>query len=132
MTVYVDTSAFLALLNADDEFHFKASSIWSDLLASNIRLVTNSFVLVETYALVQNRLGLDAVRTVAQDIIPLFEIHWIDNDLYQPAITACLSANRRYLSLVDCSSFITMLRSKITKVFTFDSHFAEQGFEVII
>jgi predicted nucleic acid-binding protein len=131
MSVYVDTSAFLAVLNVDDDFYYKAAPIWFELLNNNDRLITNSFVLVETYALVQNRIGLDAVRTLTQDIVPLLEVRWIDEDLYQQAITPFLSANRRQLSLVDCSSFVTMHRFKIAKVFTFDEHFSEQGFEVL-
>ena len=131
MNVYVDTSAILALLNANDDFHAKAAAIWIDLLDQSTRLTTNSFVLVETYALVQNRLGLDAVRTLAQNIIPIFEIKWIDNSLYQQTITTYLTANRRQLSLVDCSSFIVMYRLNINKAFTFDNHFREQGFEVL-
>lgn len=131
MNVYVDTSAILALLNASDDFHVKAAAIWLDLLDQNTRLSTNSFVLVETYALVQNRLGLDAVRTLAQNIIPVFEIKWIDNSLYQETITTYLTANRRQLSLVDCSSFIVMYRFNINTAFTFDNHFREQGFEVL-
>lgn len=42
-----------------------------------------------------------------------------------------LTANRRQLSLVDCSAFETMRRLDIETVFTFDEHFREQGFNVI-
>lgn len=131
MKVFVDTSAFLAFLNADDEFYIKAASIWCDLLNDEAELITNSFVLVETYALAQNRLGLDAVRTLAKDVMPLFEIKWINDDLYQQATTAFLSANRRQLSVVDCTSFVTMRRYDISAAFTFDRHFIEQGFEAL-
>lgn len=131
MKVFVDTSAFLAVLNADDEFHAKAAASWHDLLTHEAELITNSFVLVETYALVQNRLGLDAVRTLAKDLMPLFKVKWMDDDLYQQAVTSFLSANRRQLSMVDCASFITMHRYDISVVFTFDRHFSEQGFEVL-
>ncbi len=131
MNVYVDTSAFLAILHAGDDFHPKAASIWIDLLDKGAALITNSFVLVETFALVQNRLGLDAARTLARDIIPLFEIKWIDGDLYQQAMTTYLTANRRQLSLVDCSSFVVMHRYHLVTAFTFNPHFQEQGFEVL-
>jgi predicted nucleic acid-binding protein len=131
MKVFVDTSAFLAVLNADDDFHQQAAAIWLDLLTEETRLITNSFVLVETYALVQNRLGLDAVRTLAKEILPLFEVKWIDNQFYQQAATSLFAANRQQLSLVDCSSFVTMHQNNIEFVFSFDRHFSEQGFEVL-
>lgn len=131
MNIYMDTSAFLAILNAVDEFHRQAAVVWDNLLNENVRLTTNSFVLVETHALVQKRLGLEAVRILTKDIIPLFEVTWIDEELYQQSITSYLSANRRQLSLVDCTSFVTMLKLNVTKVFTFDPHFEEQGFEIL-
>lgn len=52
MKVYVDTSAFLAILNADDEFHSKAAMIWHDLLTDATGFITNSFVLVEINAFI--------------------------------------------------------------------------------
>jgi predicted nucleic acid-binding protein len=42
-----------------------------------------------------------------------------------------LVANRRDLSLVDCTSFEVMRRNGLEVVFTFDPHFHEQGFQVI-
>jgi predicted nucleic acid-binding protein len=47
---------------------------------------------------------------------------------YQQAIDVLLAANRRQLSLVDCSSFLLMRELGLRHVFTFDRHFAEQGF----
>jgi predicted nucleic acid-binding protein len=44
--------------------------------------------------------------------------------------SALLAANRRLLSLVDCTSFQTMRLRGISRVFTFDHHFKEYGFEV--
>jgi predicted nucleic acid-binding protein len=41
------------------------------------------------------------------------------------------TANRRQLSLVDYTGFETMRHLGIEKVFTFDEHFREQGFELI-
>lgn len=130
MNVFVDTSAFLAVLNAGDEFHAQALPIWHKLLDGHTKLHTNSFVLVESYALIQNRLGLDAVRTFTKDIYPVLNIHWVEENTFQQSMLSLVSANRKNLSLVDCTSFITMLTAKIDKVFTFDGHFKEQGFEI--
>jgi predicted nucleic acid-binding protein len=47
------------------------------------------------------------------------------------AMSALLAANRRTLSLVDCTSFEIMRESGLDTVFTFDAHFSEQGFKVI-
>ena len=38
---------------------------------------------------------------------------------------------RRKLSFVDCVSFMAMRHYKVEKVFGFDRHFVEQGFEIV-
>jgi predicted nucleic acid-binding protein len=128
MSVYVDTSSFLAVLDADDENHETAKKIWTDLLESREGIVCNSYVLVETYALMQHRLGMAAVRAFHEDVFPVLRLEWIDDSLHQQAANALLTANRRNLSLVDCASFTTMRRLGIKKAFAFDKHFSDLGF----
>jgi predicted nucleic acid-binding protein len=53
------------------------------------------------------------------------------NALKELAINTVLTANRRNLNLVDCSSFETMRRLGIKTIFTIDEHSKEQGFQVI-
>jgi predicted nucleic acid-binding protein len=47
------------------------------------------------------------------------------------ATSRFLTAHRRGLSLVDCTTFEVMRNLGLTRAFTLDPHFAEQGFEVI-
>lgn len=129
--VFIDTSAFLALLDADDSGHRRTRAAWVTLLESNVSLSTSNYILVETFALVQNRLGLEAVRVFQEDIVPLLDIRPIDAQVHTAAIGALLAAGRKHLSLVDCSSFEIMRRSGIRKAFTLDRHFREQGFECV-
>jgi len=131
MNVYIDTSAFLAVLNHDDDHHAEAKAIWCYLLDTGASLGTNSYVLVETVAVLQRRLGLDAVRTFFGAIYPLLEIVWVDDALMTLAIPLLLTANRTNLSMVDCTSFLVMQRLQVKKVFAFDRHFAEQGLVVL-
>jgi predicted nucleic acid-binding protein len=131
LTVFIDTSAILAVLDADDLHHSEADVIWQRLLGSDEQLLTTSYVLVETFALVQRRLGMVAVRAVEREIGPLLKVQWLDAEIHQAAMARLLSASRRSLSLVDCSSFETMGRHGIHRAFAFDGHFSEQGFELL-
>ena len=131
MTVFLDTSAILAVLNADDLHHQEADAIWQRLLASDEALLSTSYVLVETFALVQGRFGMDAVRAVERDMVPLLNVHWLDADVHRASVAAWLAANRRSLSLVDCSSFEVMRRHGVQRAFAFDPHFGEQEFELM-
>ncbi|RME55690.1 MAG: VapC toxin family PIN domain ribonuclease, partial [Caldilineae bacterium] len=42
-----------------------------------------------------------------------------------------VGANRRGLSLVDCTSFVVMQQLGIDTAFAFDNHFKEQGFTLL-
>lgn len=128
--IYVDTSAFLAIMDVKDINHLKAEMLWAERVKAT-RFITNSYALIETIALVQSRLGLEALRTLSQDILPVVEIDWLGPEEHEEAVNSVLTANRRQLSLVDCSSFATMRRLRIETVFTFDEHFKEQGFKVL-
>jgi predicted nucleic acid-binding protein len=130
MTTFVDTSGLYAVLDRDDRCHSRAIGAWADLLAEHELLVSN-YVLVETLALVQNRLGVEAVRAVVQDVVPVLQIHWVDAEDHARAVDGLLTANRRDLSLVDCMSFHIMRRHDIQTAFAFDGHFEEQGFTTL-
>ena len=131
MRVFIDTSAFYALLDRDDESHRKAKNSWADLLKNDDTLVTNNYVLVETFALIQHRLSMDAARGFQNDILPLVNIEFVVPELHRSGVSALLSASRRNLSLVDCVSFEMMRTLEVKIAFAFDPHFKEQGFNTL-
>jgi predicted nucleic acid-binding protein len=131
VSTFVDTSAFLAVLDADDAQHTRASRVWSGLVGGEADLLTTSYVLVETFALAQARLGLGAARLLNDDVVPILRVTWVDEALHRAAMTALLTAQRRELSLVDCVSFEVMRRLGSDRAFAFDRHFRQQGFTLI-
>jgi predicted nucleic acid-binding protein len=131
MSVFVDTSALLAVLHGTDAHHARAARVWRALVERDVDLVSSNYVLIETTALLQSRFGLDAVRDLADTIVPLLRVAFVTEDVHASAVAALLAANRRQLSLVDCVSFVTMRRLSVTRAFAFDPHFAEQGFELV-
>ena len=131
MRVFVDTSAFLAVLNKDDHNHSEAKKLWNDLINSERILVSDNYILVESFALIQRRLGMEAVRVFQEDMLPLTNIEWVGAEIHKSSVSALFAASKRKLSLVDCVSFEVMRNLGIKTVFAFDSHFAEQGFQCI-
>jgi len=131
MRIFIDTSAFYALLDRDDANNQKSTKVWINLLRAEHTLVTSNYILVEAFALMQNRLGLEAVRGFQEDILPLITIEFVSPEMHRSGIAALLSASRRSLSLVDCVSFELMRSSGIKSVFAFDNHFKEQGFVIM-
>jgi uncharacterized protein len=131
LSAFVDTSGVLALLDADQPRHREVAAAWRTLLENDERLFATNYVLVETYALIQRRLGLHAVRALTDDFLPLITIDWVDEATHAAAVAALLTAGRRTLSLVDCTSFLVMRRRGVRLAFALDADFEAQGFETI-
>ena len=131
MRVFIDTSAFLAILNADDQNHDRAKQVWADLITRDALLICTNYVLVETVALVQHRLGMQAARVFQEDVLPVVNIEWVNEAHHGAGVSAILTAGRRQLSLVDCVSFEMMRQLGIDTAFVFDHRFEEQGFKII-
>ena len=115
VSLFVDTSALLAFLDADQPRHADVIDAWERAIAGDRHLFTSNYVLVESFALVQRRLGLDALRALADILVPLLRPLWIDEDLHAAAVAALFAASRRKLSLVDCTSFELMRRHGLTE-----------------
>ena len=79
----------------------------------------------------QNRLGFEAADLWSRDVLDIVETLWIDKVLHNLASEIWFSLGRRKLSLVDCTSFIIMRQGKMDKVFGYDRHFTEHGFEIL-
>ena len=77
MTVFVDASAIYAVLDRDDELHGAAHEVWTRILSGDDELVTSNYVVLECFALIQNRLGMDALRTFNDEILPVFRVEWL-------------------------------------------------------
>jgi len=129
--VFLDTSAVLAVLDANDRRHEVARDLWKRHLEAGTMFLTTSYVLLETTALLQRRLGLDALQLFEQDVRPVLEVEWLGEEDHERGVAAVLASGQRGLSLVDCTSFRTMRRRRVRWVFAFDHHFVEEGFETL-
>jgi uncharacterized protein len=128
--VFADTSAFLALLSSSDSQHQRARSSFERLRKEAAALVSTSYVLVETYALLDRRLGKEAVRRFRQDMAPLLDVVWVGNELHENAMDLLLSGARS-ISLVDAASFACMRHLGMDRAWAIDRHFDDQGFDIV-
>ncbi len=128
MIVFVDTSALFGLLARNDQVHGQAKRNFAYFAEHEAQLVTSSYVLVETLALLQNRIGLRAVSDFQLKLLPLFDVIWVDAEWHNRAMQRLLSHGKRKMSLVDCLSFEIMESLDIKLAYSFDKHFAECGF----
>lgn len=130
--VFVDTSALYALLVRSDARHGEARRAFGTLMADEAVLVTSSYVLVEAYALLGRRIGLDAVAAFRDDFAPLLDVSWVDAATHDAALGDLLDRGTRDLSLVDVVSFAVMRGRGIDEAFAFDQHFEQEGFTTLV
>ena len=128
MSVFVDTSALIAFLDAEDPAHGVCREAWRQAALDAEGLVTTDYIVVEAATVAQRRWGLGAVRTLVDEYLPLIEVGPVSAEDRTAAIGALFAADRRRLSLVDCVSFTVMRRLGIREYLGLDPHFREQGF----
>lgn len=128
MSVFIDTSAFIALLVAEDENNKKAAETWRQFLGADEHLVTSNYIMVETCALLQRRIGMNALKIFMEDILPVVMVEWVDLSLHDAGISGLMMSSKSGPNIVDCISFAVMRKLVIKNAFTFDKHFSDQGF----
>lgn len=130
--IFVDSSAFLALLDKDDENHKKAVSILKKLSKKRVSLFTTNFVRAEAHALILSVLGADSARRFLEElerssvlILPA------DETDEKKAREIIFKYQDKDFSLVDTISFAVMERVGARTAFAFDKHFVQYGWEVL-
>ena len=125
--IFLDTSAIFALADTRDANHIQARELFGKALETGEEILVHNYVVVESAALLQSRLGLDiSLRFLGET--RAFQIHWISPADHEQAVTLLHDRSRRGLSLVDCVSFIVMRRFGVSEALTFDSDFEQEGF----
>lgn len=131
MKIYADTSGLFASLVKNDIMHAKAGPTMEKLLEEGAEIHVTSYVLLETMTLLQARVGLEAARQFEHVLRPLLQVHWVDESLHEKAFKRLELRGTRGVSLVDCTSFVTMEDAGIRSVFAYDEHFTEEGFHLV-
>ena len=128
--VFVDTAAWIALVNVDDDFHVMAQQVRIQLEQKNCCLVTSYFVLLEVAD------ALNSLRFRRQTISFLnrlkslggLQIIEVNQTLFDAGWRLYSQRLDKDWGLTDCISFVIMEREGITTAFTSDKHFEQAGF----
>lgn len=132
-SVFVDTSAFVALRNAAEAEHAPARAALSQLIADGVALFTSNYVFAETYTALLVRVGrAEAVewgrRFRASDGIELVRL---EPDVESEAWEILERHDDKRWSYVDATSFALIEREGAEEAFAFDAHFAQRGLRVV-
>ena len=128
--IFVDTSAWVAVTNSNDQYHDKASTFYKIIFKEYQELLTSSLVVAETYILLRLDCGPDAALGWWERVCSSLKVKVIYAD---PAITGeAIKILRKFydqpFSLTDAVSFALMKKMKVTDAFAFDVHFTIAGF----
>ena len=127
--IFFDTSAAVALASGEDDHHGDAVRAIEAIANSRATLLTHNYVLVESAALLQGRLGLPSALNFLSNS-ESFYVHWVTYEDHMEAVALLRQRNRRGLSLVDCMSFVTMRKYGVATALAYDSDFQTEGFTV--
>ena len=130
-SIYIDTSAFYALIDRSDRFHESAKDLWPTLLGATFDLVTSNYVVSETVNILQHRLGFEAAALWQRAMLGVIDVHWVDQAGHNTGMELWLSLGRERCSFVDCVSYITMNKLNIDQVFCFKASYAERGYVMV-
>lgn len=129
--IFVDTSANIALANPKDDYHDASRRAIGALLDDGEELFTHNYVILETVALLQRRIGLTAAMAFQLDAQSNLRIHWVNEADHHRAVARWLECDTRRLNLVDCMSFVVMEMFGCDTAFAYDSDFETEGFDLV-
>lgn len=132
--LFVDTSAWVALLHRPDQTHRRAAELWPGIRSARRLLVTTNLVLAETHATLTRRIGPTAGLSFLDRMADhrFHRVVWADAELTFGATDRWLRqhADKRF-SLTDAVSFEVMDREGIVEAFAFDRDFERAGFRLL-
>jgi predicted nucleic acid-binding protein len=114
-----------------EERHRDVVRAFRSVLGEGRTLWTTSYVVVETTALLQHRIGLAPVRDLMEHVLPVASVEYVSDALHRRAVDRLFREDRRRLSLVDCVSFEFMSEHGLRDALTLDEQFEDAGFRVL-
>jgi len=132
-SIFVDTSALIAIGNKDDAFHQQAIALQKEYLQGNFRFFTTNAVVLELF----NSFSQAQHKSIAIRLINLINnsAYWnciLVDDLIAQGIERFQKRLDKNWSLIDCIGMIVAEDHQITEIFTTDHHFEQAGFTILL
>jgi predicted nucleic acid-binding protein len=133
---FVDSGAWIALLNASERLHGAALTTYQRLHADGWRLVTSSDVIDESATRLRYDAGLKAALAFRDAVAHAekartLRVLPVDAAVQQRAFALWEKHPKLVLSLTDATSMVLARGLSVTTVFGFDSDFRALGFTLL-
>lgn len=131
MSLFVDSAAHIAFLDAHDQYHPAAKDLMLRVL--HVPLLTSVPVLSEVATRASKLIG---ARRVADYIRSLLSrescrVAPLTHELFMGSLDILIKFEDQGLSFTDCTNVLLMRAAKIDTIFTFDQAFRRIGFRVV-
>jgi predicted nucleic acid-binding protein len=131
--IFVDTSAFLALINEKDNNHIAARTFLEGIKNGKVRvkkIITSDYIIDETLTRIRYAVGHKEAVKWGKDILASKVVEKVDvgKEIFELAWELFETYEDKKLSFTDCTSFALMKKRSIEKVFSFDGDFENVGF----
>ncbi len=132
-SIFVDTSALIALGNKNDTFHQQAIAVQKEYLQKKFHFLTTNAVVLElfnTFSQVQHkpiaiRLFNLITNSKRWNCIPVDDLIVRGNERFRKRLD-------KNWSLVDCIGMVVAEDHRITEIFTTDHHFEQAGCTILL
>jgi predicted nucleic acid-binding protein len=135
-TIFVDTSAWKAFYDEEDDQHDEARSFMKAVGAKEVpvrTLVTSDYIMDETLTLIRfahsHSRAVEFANAVSSS--RAIRVVFVGEEIFNNALELFTKRADKPWSLTDCVSFALMKRLELTTAFAFDPHFQQAGFETL-
>lgn len=131
--IFVDASAWIAVSDRRDKYYPAASAEYSRLIRERYGLVTTNLVIAEAYILIRRTGGHTPAMRLLTSLRGSPRLVRVYSDARLESLAEVLldQHSDQDFSFADAVSFVVMQERGITEAFTFDSHFASLGFQML-
>ncbi len=136
MTCFIDASAWLAIVDAQDANHLKAKDFFEYLLERDAKLVTNNYVIDRTLDELKHRFDIELatkfMKIIEESIITInLRVDWISKRIRRSALNNFLRSTNEDLTLYYFYLQETIKRKKVDIIFSFDQRLGEFGLPIM-
>lgn len=124
---FIDTSAFIALNNSNDQYFKEAQEIAKSL--NGYRYIITDAVITETYTILRYRLGFHTAHRFLRTILESneYDIVEITSSLRRITMELLEKYSDHKISYCDALTVAVMKHKEIDVIFAFDHHFELMG-----
>lgn len=133
MKIFVDTGAWIALADKNDQYHSSAKNLYNSIQKRNIPLIIIDYIFDEAVTWLHYKIGHTVACEWGNKILNsrMVDIIKVSDEHINIAWELFEKYHDQKFSFTDCISFTVMKLLETNTVFAYDSHFSTIGFCVI-